>query len=217
MTYYPHGPRVRSALAEFNPDLVHVMYGGVMADQVTRPARVTSGDCDLHGSDLLGENLFGPGAQTDFPLRRSVAPGSGSRGCRVVVVARHLLRALPLGFPRPSDGRRIKGEGLGDSTLTLKPQLTKSASSLAASIWSGSGGWMCWDAGTTRLAGRRLPCCCLFPVTTTPSSVLGWHRQRLQNWRTKESRHAPPTHGGKKPGGPGVAECEQRIAADLAA
>ena len=40
LSYYRMGPQVRRAVAEFNPDLIHVMYGGVMADQITRKTRL---------------------------------------------------------------------------------------------------------------------------------------------------------------------------------
>src|SRR6266850_1489965 len=59
MAYYRMQSKIGSAVAEFDPDAIHVMYGGVMADQVAhchhgRPLMVT-----FHGSDLLGENLSG--------------------------------------------------------------------------------------------------------------------------------------------------------------
>src|ERR1035438_1051117 len=59
LIYYRMGPRISEAIAEFRPDLIHVMYGGVMADKITgrcwsKPVVVT-----FHGSDLLGENLSG--------------------------------------------------------------------------------------------------------------------------------------------------------------
>ena len=34
--YFGIGKRVRRSINEFKPDLVHVMYGGVMAEAVTR-------------------------------------------------------------------------------------------------------------------------------------------------------------------------------------
>src|ERR687884_385904 len=57
--YWGLSRQIRARVASFQPDVVHVMYGGVMADQVTsivghRPIVVT-----FHGSDLLGEHLSG--------------------------------------------------------------------------------------------------------------------------------------------------------------
>src|SRR5258708_334746 len=36
LAYYRMSNHVRSAVAEFDPDAIHVMYGGVMADQIVR-------------------------------------------------------------------------------------------------------------------------------------------------------------------------------------
>jgi teichuronic acid biosynthesis glycosyltransferase TuaC len=58
-TYFKMTAPLRTAAVQARPALVHLMYGGVMADQVTRwnpalPKLVT-----FHGSDLLGENYSG--------------------------------------------------------------------------------------------------------------------------------------------------------------
>jgi teichuronic acid biosynthesis glycosyltransferase TuaC len=85
----------RARVASFQPDIVHVMYGGVMADQVTsivdhRPIVVT-----FHGSDLLGEHLSG------F-LRKSIASfgvwasvRAARRASGIVVVSKGLRDVLP--------------------------------------------------------------------------------------------------------------------------
>jgi teichuronic acid biosynthesis glycosyltransferase TuaC len=93
--YYRMRTRIEQALAEFQPDLIHVMYGGVMAAQVVQHHRVRPILVTFHGSDLLGENLSG--------WMRKLVSGYGvwcsKRAARaadgVIVVARHLLRALP--------------------------------------------------------------------------------------------------------------------------
>jgi len=36
LTYYRLGKKITEAIAEFDPDVIHVMYGGVMADQILR-------------------------------------------------------------------------------------------------------------------------------------------------------------------------------------
>src|SRR6266576_918838 len=59
LTYYRLGPRVQSEVANFAPDLVHVMYGGVMAEQVVRRRELPPVVVTFHGSDLLGENYSG--------------------------------------------------------------------------------------------------------------------------------------------------------------
>ena len=55
------GERTRYHLVTTNPDLVHVMYGGVMADLVTGAVRDRPTVVTFHGSDLLGENISGLG------------------------------------------------------------------------------------------------------------------------------------------------------------
>jgi glycosyltransferase involved in cell wall biosynthesis len=94
MAYYRMRSKIAAALAEFDPDAIHVMYGGVMADQVARgrhgrPLMVT-----FHGSDLLGENLSGWMRKIIshygvYCSRRAARAADG-----VVVVARHLVGTL---------------------------------------------------------------------------------------------------------------------------
>lgn len=85
---------LRSAVAGFAPDVIHVMYGGVMADRIAchhhlRPVVVT-----FHGSDLLGENLSGWARRiiSRHGVRCSRRAAKAAAG--VVVVARHLMAAL---------------------------------------------------------------------------------------------------------------------------
>ncbi len=86
---------LKKTVALFQPDLVHVMYGGIMARLVTqvvgdRPVVVT-----FHGSDLLGQPF-------ERPIRRILsacgvlASRHAVRRCSgVVLVAEHLKRSLP--------------------------------------------------------------------------------------------------------------------------
>src|SRR4051794_2073902 len=96
---YRHAARLARAECEsYRPDLVHVMYGGVMAHLVTeaipdRPIVLT-----LHNSDILGDNLSGL-------LRKGISQVSvwcsrraAARSSRVVLVSPHLRRALPAGI-----------------------------------------------------------------------------------------------------------------------
>src|SRR5688572_27994530 len=57
--YYRLGPMLEQKLVQFSPDLVHVMYGGVMARQVLRHRKLPPAVISFHGSDLLGENFSG--------------------------------------------------------------------------------------------------------------------------------------------------------------
>jgi glycosyltransferase involved in cell wall biosynthesis len=94
MAYYRMGSQIDSAVAEFDPNAIHVMYGGVMADQVARrnhghPLMVT-----FHGSDLLGENLSGWTRRMISRYGVYCSRRAARAADCVVVVARHLLGAL---------------------------------------------------------------------------------------------------------------------------
>jgi glycosyltransferase involved in cell wall biosynthesis len=85
---------VRKAIAEFEPDVIHAMYGGVMADQIARRCHVRPVVVTFRGSDLLGENLSGSARKIIsrygvFCSRRAARAADG-----VVVVAHHLVTAL---------------------------------------------------------------------------------------------------------------------------
>ena len=97
--YYRMQPMLRRCLAEFAPNLIHVIYGGVMAHQLCSFGSLPPVVVTFHGSDLLGENLSGL-------LRRLISHYgiycSKKAACRaqgVIVVARHLLERL--GARRP--------------------------------------------------------------------------------------------------------------------
>src|SRR4026209_2168918 len=51
---------LRKAVARFQPDLVHVMYGGIMSLIVTHVVRNRSVVVTFHGSDLLGQPFQRP-------------------------------------------------------------------------------------------------------------------------------------------------------------
>lgn len=85
---------LRRAVADFNPDVIHAMYGGVMADRIARRHHVRPVVVSFRGSDLLGENLSGWARKIIsrygvFCSRRAAKAAEG-----VVVVARHLIGAL---------------------------------------------------------------------------------------------------------------------------
>ena len=93
-TYYRLWSKVNQAVAEFEPDAIHVMYGGVMADQIARRHHVRPIVVTFHGSDLLGENLSGWARKIIsrygvYCSRRAAKAAEG-----VIVVARHLVGAL---------------------------------------------------------------------------------------------------------------------------
>lgn len=96
--YYRMLKPLSSAVRQSRPALLHVMYGGVMADRVTRwnsrcPTVVT-----FHGSDLLGERLSGPWRRwiSGYGIRCSRRAAGRAQG--VVVVSQKLKQALPAGL-----------------------------------------------------------------------------------------------------------------------
>lgn len=94
MAYYRLRKKIEGAVAEFDPDAIHVMYGGVMADQILRRHHVRPAVVTFHGSDLLGENLSGWTRKmiSRYGIYCSRNAARAAEG--VIVVARHLVRAL---------------------------------------------------------------------------------------------------------------------------
>ena len=92
--YFRLRKKVRATEAEFAPDVIHVMYGGVMAERIARQPH----DCPLvvtfRGSDLLGENLSGWTRKIISRYGVHCSRVAARKADGVVVVARHLLRAL---------------------------------------------------------------------------------------------------------------------------
>jgi glycosyltransferase involved in cell wall biosynthesis len=93
-SYYRLRGKVRSAVAEFNPDVIHVMYGGVMADQIVRRHHLRPVVVTFRGSDLLGENLSGWARKIISRYGVYCSRRAAKAADSVIVVARHLVRAL---------------------------------------------------------------------------------------------------------------------------
>jgi glycosyltransferase involved in cell wall biosynthesis len=90
---------LRKAVALFKPDLVHVMYGGIMSRLVSHVVRDRPVVVTFHGSDLLGQ-------AHERPVRRFlgacgvIASRQAARRCDgIVAVAEHLLKRLPENIP----------------------------------------------------------------------------------------------------------------------
>lgn len=92
--YYRIKEMLEHELAEFTPDVVHVMYGGVMADQVTKLGGLPPTVVTFHGSDLLGENLSGVRRKLIARYGVHCSRKAAQRAKGIIVVARHLLKAL---------------------------------------------------------------------------------------------------------------------------
>jgi glycosyltransferase involved in cell wall biosynthesis len=101
--YWRLGRSVRERVGA-SPDLIHVMYGGVTAEIVTRAVPSVPVIVSFCGSDLLGEHLPG------FVRKLMVAYGvrashrAARRAAGIVVKSRNLRDALPRGL----DPGRVK-------------------------------------------------------------------------------------------------------------
>jgi len=94
------GERVRRAVASGRPDVVHVAYGGVMADLVTRALPEHPVVVSFCGSDLLG-------GDTGWILERlsrrygvRASYRAARRADAVIAMSQNLLDALPPDVPR---------------------------------------------------------------------------------------------------------------------
>ena len=87
--------RIQKRLMTFNADVVHVMYGGVMASLATRVVRDRPTIVTFHGSDLLGEHLSGPMRRLLAAYGVRCSRRSAYRASGIVVVAPALCEALP--------------------------------------------------------------------------------------------------------------------------
>jgi glycosyltransferase involved in cell wall biosynthesis len=96
--YYRISALLQRQLADFAPDLVHVMYGGVMADQVTKQRGLPPTVVTFHGSDLLGENLSGLARKLISRYGVHCSRKAARRVEGIIVVGRHLLKALGAGI-----------------------------------------------------------------------------------------------------------------------
>lgn len=94
------GERVRRTAAAGSPDVVHVMYGGVMADAVTRSVDDRPVVVSFCGTDLIG----GPAGTLleRASLRYGVLASrrAARRADAIVVKSRNLLDSLPPGVDR---------------------------------------------------------------------------------------------------------------------
>jgi glycosyltransferase involved in cell wall biosynthesis len=98
---YRHlGRTVRQRVASTDPDLVHVAYGGVMAEAVTRSVRDRPVLVTFHGTDLLAGRaagvLDGIGRRLGLLASRRAARRAGG----VIAVSSNVAEALPRSIDR---------------------------------------------------------------------------------------------------------------------
>src|SRR5262245_33718686 len=87
--------KVCARLARFEPDLVHVMYGGVMAAQVTRSVHDRPTVVSFCGSDLLGENASGALRKMISRIGVAASFRAARRASGIIVNSTNLFSLLP--------------------------------------------------------------------------------------------------------------------------
>jgi len=97
--YFSIGRKLRLAMADVEPDIVHSMYGGVMADMATRAVDAKPTVVSFCGDDLLGELLSGPVRKfiSKYGIIASYRAARRAKG--IIVKSRNLEAALPAGIP----------------------------------------------------------------------------------------------------------------------
>jgi glycosyltransferase involved in cell wall biosynthesis len=95
--YHELGAGVRRAVAALAPDLVHVMYGGVMADVVTRAVHDRPVLVAFCGSDLLGARATHGVDRWSERYGLLASARAARRAAGITVKSRNLFDALPTG------------------------------------------------------------------------------------------------------------------------
>jgi glycosyltransferase involved in cell wall biosynthesis len=93
--YRQAADEVRTRIADFRPDLMHVMYGGVMADVLTRAIPGIPTVVSFCGSDLLGEHLSGRVRKMIATVGVWSSWRAAKRATGIVVKSLNLQKALP--------------------------------------------------------------------------------------------------------------------------
>jgi len=93
--YRKLGKRLKALVAASDPDLVHVAYGGVMADAVTRAIRDRPVLVTFHGTDLLAGRANGVLAALALRIGVQASRRAAARAAGIIVVSPKLDAALP--------------------------------------------------------------------------------------------------------------------------
>lgn len=94
-SYFTMGAELRSRIERFQPDVVHAMYGGVLAERVTRIVKDRPTVVSFCGSDLLGEYLSGSLRRISSEYGILASHIAARRADGIVVKSRNLEAALP--------------------------------------------------------------------------------------------------------------------------
>lgn len=109
--------RIRSRIKALQHMLVHVMYGGVMANIVTRAVTDRPTIVTFHGSDLLGEHLSGCLRRVIAGYGVSASWRAARRASRIITVSTALRDALP----KDVDRRKVQVIPCGIDLERFKP------------------------------------------------------------------------------------------------
>jgi teichuronic acid biosynthesis glycosyltransferase TuaC len=93
--YFGLGSKVCNRVKEIKPDLVHVFYGGVMADQVTRASLDVPTVVSFCGSDLLGQQFSGFVRHLLGQYGVLASWNAAKRSHGIIVKSQNLVNALP--------------------------------------------------------------------------------------------------------------------------
>lgn len=93
--YFKVGTQLRNYLEQFQPDVIHVMYGGVLSERVTRIVKGKPVVVSFCGSDLLGEPLSGIWRKITSKCGVIASHVSAKRAAGVIVKSTNLEAALP--------------------------------------------------------------------------------------------------------------------------
>jgi teichuronic acid biosynthesis glycosyltransferase TuaC len=115
--YFNLRGRLCSRIDSFDPDVVHVMYGGVMAAQASRIVKNKPTVVTFHGSDLLGEHLSGTRRKVLAQVGIWASWWAALNASGIVVVSNGLKNALP----RSIDPNRITTIPCGIDLQRFKP------------------------------------------------------------------------------------------------
>jgi teichuronic acid biosynthesis glycosyltransferase TuaC len=99
-TYLKLRRQIRLKIEHCQPQIVHVMYGGVLADQITRTVDDRPTVVTFHGSDLLGEHLSGVVRKLTAGYGVWASWQAARRADRIVVVSKILYDVLPKDIDR---------------------------------------------------------------------------------------------------------------------
>lgn len=94
-SYFTIRVALRKRIEQFKPDVVHVMYGGVLAERVTSAVTERPVVVSFCGSDLLGERLSGSLRSFISECGVFASHIAARRALGIIVKSRNLKEALP--------------------------------------------------------------------------------------------------------------------------